>query len=326
MDIRTNGPLFQKVDCLQIPVPDLEAGLAFYRDRLGHELIWRTNTSAGLRISGSEAEIVIQTERPELEVNLTVASTDEAVVSITRAGGRMVVAPFDIPIGRCAVVEDPWGNRLVLLDNSKGLLLTDAHGQVLVDADGKPRVSPAATPKPNPSLTNVYEGWDSHQLSLVRAIAPLSTAQLTYRPTARLRSVGEIASHISRGRISWFERMQAPGSAELAVDVAQWEPEQAVVGNAAELVRRLEITWHMIQETLTRWTVSDLAETYQHVYWGKTYAISRQWTIWRILAHDLHHGGELAMLLGLQGIEIPELGDLGGHLTEPPLAEDAAIG
>jgi catechol 2,3-dioxygenase-like lactoylglutathione lyase family enzyme len=32
-------PLFRKVDCLQIPVPDLEAGLAFYRDRLGHPLI-----------------------------------------------------------------------------------------------------------------------------------------------------------------------------------------------------------------------------------------------------------------------------------------------
>ena len=32
-------PLFQKVDCLQIPVPELEAGLAFYRDQLGHDLL-----------------------------------------------------------------------------------------------------------------------------------------------------------------------------------------------------------------------------------------------------------------------------------------------
>ena len=77
----------------------------------------------------------------------------------------------------------------------------------------------------------------------------------------------------------------------------------------------------MIEQTLTHWTISDLTQTYQHTYWGKTYAISRQWTIWRILAHDLHHGGELGILLGMQGIGIPELGDLGGHLTEPPLAE-----
>jgi predicted enzyme related to lactoylglutathione lyase len=134
-------PVFHKIDCLQIPVPDLEAGLAFYRDQLGHTLIWRTDKAAGLRLPESDAEIVIQTERPELEVNITVASADEAAAFIAQIGGRIVVQPFDIPIGRCAVVEDPWANRLVLLDSSKGSLVTDATGRVLVDADGKPRVS-----------------------------------------------------------------------------------------------------------------------------------------------------------------------------------------
>ena len=128
-------PLFRKVDCLQIPVPDLEAGLAFYRDRLGHSLIWRTATAAGLRLPESNAEIVIQTERPELETNLTVASADAAAEAIVEAGGRVVVRPFDIRIGRCAVVEDPWGNRLVLLDVSKGLLVTDEQGNVVSNAD-----------------------------------------------------------------------------------------------------------------------------------------------------------------------------------------------
>ena len=41
------------------------------------------------------------------------------------------------------------------------------------------------------------------------------------------------------------------------------------------------------------------------------------------MSHDLHHGGELSILLGMQGIEIPDLGDQGGHLTELPLAEQA---
>jgi len=132
--------VFQKIDCLQIPVPDLEAGLAFYRDQLGHSLIWRTDTAAGLRMPESDAELVIQTERPELEANLTVASADEAAAAMSRAGGRIVSPAFDIPIGRCAVVEDPWGNRLVLLDLSKGLLVTDDAGRVPVDADGQPQV------------------------------------------------------------------------------------------------------------------------------------------------------------------------------------------
>ena len=45
-------PLVQKVDCVRLCVPDLEAGLAFYRDRLGHPLIWRMGEGAGLRIPG----------------------------------------------------------------------------------------------------------------------------------------------------------------------------------------------------------------------------------------------------------------------------------
>ena len=124
-------PLFRKVDCLQLPVPDLDAGLAFYRDRLGHELIWRTKTAAGLRMPDSDAEIVLQTEREEMEVDLLVASADAAAAAIDEAGGRVVVEPFDIQIGRCVVVEDAWGNRLVLLDMSKGRLATDTNGNVV---------------------------------------------------------------------------------------------------------------------------------------------------------------------------------------------------
>jgi lactoylglutathione lyase len=123
--------LIRKVDCVRFYVPDLEAGLSFYRDCLGHELIWRTETSAGLRLPESEAEIVIQTERPGPETDLLVDSADEAARFIEQAGGKIIVPPFDIQIGRCTLVEDPWGNMLVLLDGSKGMLKTDADGNVI---------------------------------------------------------------------------------------------------------------------------------------------------------------------------------------------------
>ncbi|MGE5373595.1 MAG: VOC family protein [Bacteroidota bacterium] len=124
-------PLIHKVDCVRVHVPDLEAGLSFYRDRLGHELIWRTGTAAGLRLPDSEAELVIQTERQGPETDLLVESADEAARFIEQAGGRVIAPPFDIQIGRCVVVEDPWGNVLVLLDGSKGMLETDANGDVI---------------------------------------------------------------------------------------------------------------------------------------------------------------------------------------------------
>jgi len=114
-------PLVRKVDCLQLPVADLEAGIAFY-SRLGHEVIWRRPTAVGLRLPDTDAELVLQTERPDPETDLLVEDAGAAVERFVSAGGSLVVEPFDIEIGRCAVVADPWGNRLVLLDLSKGPL------------------------------------------------------------------------------------------------------------------------------------------------------------------------------------------------------------
>ncbi len=127
----TEPPLFRKVDAIEIAVPNLAEGLAFYRDRLGHELVWRTETAAGLRMPDSDTEIVLQVERPEGGVDVLVDSADEAAERIVGAGGRLVTGPFDIPIGRCAVVEDPWGNRLVLLDARNGTFVTDADGRIV---------------------------------------------------------------------------------------------------------------------------------------------------------------------------------------------------
>lgn len=125
------NPLIRKIDCVQFYVTDLEAGLAFYRYQLGHELIWRTETAAGLRLPDSDAEIVLQTERHEQEIDLLVASADAAAQRFQQSGGEIVVPPFDIQIGRAVVVRDPWGNVFVLLDMSKGPLKTDSDQRVI---------------------------------------------------------------------------------------------------------------------------------------------------------------------------------------------------
>ena len=125
-----NTPLFAKIDCLQIPVPDLDEGLAFYRDQLGHPVVWRSPTQVGLRIGEGDTEIVLQTERPMVEVDLTVLDVQEAITSLVKAGGSVVVEPFEIPVGWLAVVADPFGNRLVILDNSNGTYDVDDEGRV----------------------------------------------------------------------------------------------------------------------------------------------------------------------------------------------------
>jgi hypothetical protein len=56
--------------------------------------------------------------RQRYEPNWLVDSADEASARIIEAGGRV------------AVVADPFGNELVLIDLSKGRYRTDADGSV----------------------------------------------------------------------------------------------------------------------------------------------------------------------------------------------------
>jgi predicted enzyme related to lactoylglutathione lyase len=125
------SPLIRKVDAVTIPVPDLDDGLRFYRDALGHEVLWRNDEAgqAGLGLPDSDTEIVLAT-RQRYEPDWLVSSVDEAVAAISAAGGRIVAAPTDIPVGRVAVVADPFGNTLVLVDLSKGRYTTDETGNV----------------------------------------------------------------------------------------------------------------------------------------------------------------------------------------------------
>ena len=112
-------------------MPDLDAGLAFYRDVLGHELRWRNDDigQAALSVPDADTEIVVTTQHG-YEPNWLVSSADDAATAIEERGGRVLAPAFDIPVGRVAVVADPFNNVLVLVDLSKGTYDTDEHGDI----------------------------------------------------------------------------------------------------------------------------------------------------------------------------------------------------
>ena len=114
-------PLLRAVDAVVVRVPSLEEGLAFYHDALGHEQLWRTDTMLGLGFGDSETELVLALDTGP-ETDLLVESVPDAVAAITAAGGTLVTGPDDIAVGQVAVVKDPFGNQLTLVDLTKGRL------------------------------------------------------------------------------------------------------------------------------------------------------------------------------------------------------------
>ena len=125
-----NDPLFTKIDCLMLKVDDLNAALKFYSEALGHPVLWRRPEMAGLGMPGTDAELVLHTTLGP-EVDLLVDDVDRALERFIEAGGKTINGPFDIPIGRCAVVRDPFGNDIVMLDQTKGRFVTNAAGEVI---------------------------------------------------------------------------------------------------------------------------------------------------------------------------------------------------
>jgi hypothetical protein len=49
---------------------------------------------------------------------------------------HILVAPFDITIGKCAVIQDPFGTRLCILDLTKGLRPLNLTGSIPTKSEG----------------------------------------------------------------------------------------------------------------------------------------------------------------------------------------------
>ena len=161
------------------------------------------------------------------------------------------------------------------------------------------------------SLAPFYAGWDVYQQHLVAAIAPLTAEQLALRSSPQNWSVGMIVTHIVAGRAWWFHMRMGEGSADLDSlelwDLGICEGGEDPLHSAAELVAGLERTWQMIQNALAHLTPADLEQIFPHPDGGDRPARSRQWMVWHVLEHDIHHGGELSYILGAHGLAAVDL-------------------
>jgi predicted enzyme related to lactoylglutathione lyase len=127
--VSTKQALFRKIDNHLLRVVDLDAAISFYGDKLGHRLLWRSDQAAGFALPETDAELDVHLHHGP-ETDILVDNVDEAFASFLSAGGVAIQPPFDIAIGRCARIRDPFGNELVILDQSKGRLVSDSDGRV----------------------------------------------------------------------------------------------------------------------------------------------------------------------------------------------------
>lgn len=155
------------------------------------------------------------------------------------------------------------------------------------------------------TLAPFYRGWEAYQRLLIDAIAPLSPQQLALHASPGQRPLWLLVAHIIGTRVGSFQWIDE-GATELA-PLDLWDADDAPPRTAAELIHGLEVTWAMIDGCLNRWTPAMLDDEFTGESPHGMVTRTRQWIIWHVLEHDLHHGGEISLTLGNHGLAAPDL-------------------
>ena len=156
------------------------------------------------------------------------------------------------------------------------------------------------------TLDVIYENWRSYHEKLRDCIAPLTNEQLVTQPAAHMWPLRQIVQHIISVRAGWFSGTLQDEN-ETMTGYMAWGQRDSPTRSAVEMVRGLDETWAFIEARLQRWTPDDCAKTFPDEWNGQVHQVSRSWVIYHVMEHDLHHGGEVSLILGINGLRTLDL-------------------
>ncbi len=158
----------------------------------------------------------------------------------------------------------------------------------------------------NTLLDTIYTGWRNYQGLLITALWGLTPAQMAYQAAPIQRTIEEIATHIIGSRGRWFAPPLGDGNQQMAA-YSHWDRRDQPVCTAAEIIEGLQFTLEYIQSTIATWTPTDWVATMPGEGSHEPLVITRQWVIWHLIEHDLHHGGEISLTMGMYRLKAPDL-------------------
>jgi len=112
-----------KIDSIMFYVSDLEESAKFYRNILGLRQNWcdQEQGMVGFSFRESDSEIVIHGDPnlPNPSFSFLVRNVEKFCDEYQKKGYRIVKDPFGVRCGKYAVLADPDGNELPIIDLTK---------------------------------------------------------------------------------------------------------------------------------------------------------------------------------------------------------------
>jgi uncharacterized damage-inducible protein DinB len=140
----------------------------------------------------------------------------------------------------------------------------------------------------------LYGHWGQIRTDLLTTIDAFSDAELSYAPFEGSWPVGQIMLHIAECEDHWLhglvrQELKPP----IDYRLSDYPTKADIKGVLDSAHRRTLLFLKSLEE-------KDLDQTYQTRF-GETFSL--YWIIWHVLEHEIHHRGELSLILGLLGRE-----------------------
>jgi predicted enzyme related to lactoylglutathione lyase len=117
--------MLKKIDSVILHVSDVAEALDFYADVFGLKPIWQDERAgeAGLLFPDGDSVLVLHANPispGQVEVRYLVDDVPGALRRYTDQGCKVLVEPFEVHRGRGAIIQDPFGMQICIVDKSRG--------------------------------------------------------------------------------------------------------------------------------------------------------------------------------------------------------------
>jgi hypothetical protein len=127
--------LFESLDFLYVPAPDIEASINYFTNVLGSELLWKIHAFgvwvACVRVSNSEPLLLLadRIKKNDLIMIYRVSSLDSTAFTL-RSQGWKEEKMLEIPPGPCYTFRDPAGNAIAIYENLRPEVMEQFNGRI----------------------------------------------------------------------------------------------------------------------------------------------------------------------------------------------------
>jgi uncharacterized damage-inducible protein DinB len=143
----------------------------------------------------------------------------------------------------------------------------------------------------------LFMHWNEVRSGLLAALEKINDEQLNYIPRPGLWSLRETVVHIAGTEDGWLRCYTAN----------RWHvnPPQAVDYPTIESLKGLLEKEHAVTEAQFSEGMEKTLAQNCTLPWGGI--CTMDWAVWHVIEHEIHHRGEIFLMLGLMGIEAPDV-------------------